>query len=142
MCIDKKEEIASFKLKGPCKDCPFRKDLPEDYQGWLGEQRAQGIAFDTFRMGHSFPCHKTTNLGAEDYDDYDEFGEEKSEYIYDEQTSQCAGAAIMQIKTGNTSAYMQIAERLGFTKEVEAIKNLDLDSPVFDSIEDFIKFHE
>lgn len=47
----------------------------------------------------------------------------------------------MQIKTDNPSAYMQVAERLGWTKEVEAMKQLYLDSPVFDTVADFIKFH-
>lgn len=131
-----KDDIESFKLKHPCKECPFRKDLPEHLKGWLGESRAKGIAFDTFKTGQSFPCHKTTSLG-----EHDEREENERSFVYNAQTSQCAGAAIMQIKTDNPSAYMQIAERLGWTKEIEAIKQLDLDSPVFDTVADFIKFH-
>lgn len=133
----KKDEIKSFKLSSPCKNCPFRNDLPAHNKGWLGKARAEGIAFSTFKMGQSFPCHKTTG-GARD----DEDGEhEDGTYTYDEKTSQCAGAAIMQIKTGNPSAYMQIAERLGWTKEVEAMKRLDLDAPVFETPDQFIEFH-
>lgn len=133
----KKDEIKSFKLSSPCKNCPFRNDLPAHNKGWLGKARAEGIAFSTFKMGQSFPCHKTTG-GARD----DEDGEhEDGTYTYDEKTSQCAGAAIMQIKTGNPSAYMQIAERLGWTKEVEAMKRLDMDSPVFETPDQFIEFH-
>ena len=131
-----KNDIHSFKLKRPCKECPFRKDLPEHLKGWLGESRAKGIAFDTFKTGQSFPCHKTTSLG-----EHDEREENERSFVYNAQTSQCAGAAIMQIKTDNPSAYMQVAERLGWTKEVEAMKQLDLDSPVFNTVADFIKFH-
>ena len=31
-----------FKLKAPCKDCPFRKDKPHQ-KGWLGSGRAKEI---------------------------------------------------------------------------------------------------
>ncbi|WP_336018868.1 DUF5417 domain-containing protein [Acinetobacter lwoffii] len=129
----KNDEIKSFKLSSPCKDCPFRNDLPAHFKGWLGKARAEGIALSTFKMGQSFPCHKTTDLGARDGED--------GTYTYDEKTSQCAGAAIMQIKTGNPSAYMQIAERLGWTKEVEAMKRLDMNAPVFETPDQFIEFH-
>lgn len=131
-----KDDIESFKLKHPCKECPFRNDLPEHLKGWLGKERAEGIAFDTFKTGQSFPCHKTTSLG-----EHDEREENERSFVYNAQTSQCAGAAIMQIKTDNPSAYMQVAERLGWAKEVEAMKQLDLDLPVFDTVADFIKFH-
>lgn len=135
-----KDDIQSFKLKRPCKECPFRKDLPEHLKGWLGKERAEGIAFDTFKTGQSFPCHKTTGTMHSD-DEYDDWDDEAKPTPYDQNTSQCAGAAIMQIKTDNPSAYIQVAERLGWTKEVEAMKQLDLDSPVFDTVADFIKFH-
>lgn len=135
-----KDDIKSFKLKRPCKDCPFRKDLPEHLKGWLGKVRVEGIAFNTFKMGQSFPCHKTTGTMHSDYE-YDDWGDEAKPTPYDQNTSQCAGAAIMQIKTDNPNAYMQIAERLGWTKEIEAIKQLDLDSPVFDTVADFVEFH-
>lgn len=134
-----KDDIKSFKLKRPCKDCPFRKD-GTSINLILGHERAKGIAFDTFKTGQSFPCHKTTGTMHSD-DEYDDWGNEAKPTPYDQNTSQCAGAAIMQIKTDNPSAYMQIAERLGWTKEVEAMKQLDLDSPVFDTVADFIKFH-
>lgn len=131
-----KDDIKSFNLKRPCKDCPFRTDLPEHTKGWLGEQRASEIIHSVLRMGMSFPCHKTTS-GARDTDDEGNL----TPYVYDRSTKQCAGAAILQIKTGNTSAYMQVAERLGWTKEIEAMKSLELDSPVFATGDDFISYH-
>ena len=32
-----------FNLSAPCKDCPFRTDIPSQ-EGWLGYERAEGIA--------------------------------------------------------------------------------------------------
>ena len=32
-----------FNLTAPCKDCPFRTDIPSQ-EGWLGYERAEGIA--------------------------------------------------------------------------------------------------
>lgn len=34
-----------FKLKAPCKNCPFRKDKPHQ-KGWLGSERAREIYED------------------------------------------------------------------------------------------------
>lgn len=126
-----KEDLSSFRLKAPCSNCPFRKDNP--HNGWLGRNRAAGIAHSVFVMGQSFHCHKTTETTDWDY--------EKDTYQLKGCEAQCAGAAIMQIKLGHTSAWMQVAERMGFTAEIEGIKNLDLTAPVFDSIDDFIDFH-
>lgn len=120
-----------FKLKTPCKDCPFRKDLPVRLKGWLGKPRAEQISIDVLQHGANFPCHKTTTH-SNDGD------ENRSGYLYTEKESQCAGAAIMQLRSGNPSQWMQISERIGFDT---GAKNLDLDTPVFDTPEDFIKFH-
>lgn len=76
-----KDDINSFKLKRPCKDCPFRKDLSPHLKGWLGKERAEGIAFDTFKTGQSFPCHKTTSLG-----EHDEREENERSFVYNAQT--------------------------------------------------------
>lgn len=120
-----------YKLKTPCKDCPFRKDLSSHLKGWLGNPRAKQIANDVLEHGANFPCHKTSTHSAQ--------GDKKrGGYIYTEKESQCAGAAIMQIKANNPSQWMQISERLGFDT---GVKDLDLDSPVFENPEQFIEFH-
>lgn len=128
----KADEIKSFRLVSPCKECPYRSDLPSYLKGWLGRERATEIARNVFDLGQSFPCHKTTEHDDRKLD---------QGYTHKGCESQCAGASIMQIKLGKTSAYMQVAERLGWTKEIEAMQQLDLDSPVFETVADFIEFH-
>lgn len=121
-----------FKLKNPCKECPFRKDLPEALKGWLGKLRAEQIIADHFFHGATFPCHKTTS--AIGWDDE----ENKDGYVFTGDEIPCAGAAIMQIKNDNPSQWMQVSSRLNIKTEIE---KLDLNSPVFETPEDFIKFH-
>lgn len=123
--------ILNFKLKKPCKNCPFRSDLPAHLKGWLGKPRSEQIALDVLKRGANFACHKTTTH-SNDGD------ENRSGYLYTEKESQCAGAAIMQIKADNPSQWMQVSERLGFDT---GVKDLDLDSPVFENPEQFIEFH-
>lgn len=123
--------ILNFKLKKPCKNCPFRSDLPAHLKGWLGKPRSEQIALDVLKRGANFACHKTTTH-SNDGD------ENRSGYLYTEKESPCAGAAIMQIKADNPSQWMQVSERLGFDT---GVKDLDLDSPVFENPEQFIEFH-
>lgn len=125
------DEIESYRLVSPCKDCPFRSDLPAHLKGWLGRERATQIARSLFTLGQTFQCHKTTEHNEDDEDGYKLKGCE----------FQCAGASIMQIKLDCQSQWMQVAQRMGYKKETEAIKRLDLDAPVFDSPEAFIEFH-
>lgn len=120
-----------YKLKTPCKNCPYRKDLKQALKGWLGRERAEELARDVLFHGNTFPCHKTTTLDGGD--DSDESG-----YVYTDKESQCAGAGIMQLKADNPSQWMQIAGRMGWDIGVE---NLDLNAPVFDTAQDFIEFH-
>lgn len=115
-----------YKLKTPCKDCPYRKDLDVRLRGWLGRPRAEELALKVLKQGNNFPCHKTIDR------------KDNGDYRYTSKESQCAGAAIMQIKAGNPSQWMQVSERMGFDS---GAKDLDLDAPVFDSPKDFIEFH-
>lgn len=135
----KADELESFRLQAPCPECPFRSDLPEHLKGWLGKSRAEEIAHSVFFMGQSFPCHKTTEL-EEDEEWLDDEPIERG-YQYKGCESQCAGASIMQIKLGRESQWMQVARRLNFEAEIKAMDRLDLNSAVFDSIEDFVEFH-
>lgn len=104
-----------YKLKKPCKDCPFRADIPP----FLTQARAEEIASSLVRS--EFPCHKTL-----EYDD-DEGHETKS-------TAHCAGALIMLEKMEQPSQMMRISERLGMYDRF----SLDMDSPIFDDAESFI----
>lgn len=133
------KDYKAFKLKRPCKHCPFRTDLPEHLDVWLGEERATSIAHNTFFHGQNFPCHKTVTRDNE-YDGYEDDEDPRAGYRLTEKESQCAGAAIMQIKTDNLSQWMQIAQRMNWS-DADHLKELDLDSPVFASVQDFIDFH-
>lgn len=132
MCNTK--SFTTFNLSKPCVDCPFRKDGTK-IGLVLTQERAIEIAESVFNMGDNFPCHKTS------------YHNDDGEYEYNNKESQCAGAAIMQIKTNNPSRWQQVVERFAkagyssFQEDYTRLKNLDLDSPVFDSIQDFIKFH-
>lgn len=135
-----KDEFRAFKLKRPCKHCPFRKDLEPRLKGWLGEERAKMIAHSTFFHGNNFPCHKTVTRDPDAEYDYDS-EDHNAGYMWTEKESQCAGAAIMQINTGNQSTWMQVATRMGWA-DAEHLKHLDLESPVFETVEQFIEFHK
>lgn len=131
-------ELVSFRLSAPCANCPFRNDIPEN-KGWLGRSRAEEIAKSLFVMRQSFQCHKTT-----EFDDADE----EDGYKLKGCEAQCAGASIMQRKLKLDSNWMQLVERLNlisggkeWAAEVEAINKLDLEAPVFGTVEEFIEFH-
>ena len=118
-----------FNLKKPCKDCPFRNDK-EHQKGWLGGERAEEI-YDGLVSGNVFPCHKT-----HDYTEDDGNGQ----FHHQKDHQFCAGALIMLEKTGEAmqSQAIRMAERFGFYNH----KNLDMESAVFSSREDFIEWHE
>lgn len=126
-----------FDLVAPCKNCPFRNDIPHQ-RGWLGSARAQDI-FDNLKQGGFFPCHKTTAKDPEE--EFDEGGEEYEPKfkLYDHH-QYCAGALIMLEKEGiaPTLQPIQVAERLGFYNRGK----LRIDnSPIFESGEEFVKWH-
>ena len=101
-----------FDLKRPCANCPHRTDC---LKGWLGRVRATeiaGYAQDSVSGGKTFPCHKATD-------------------------QQCAGSSILQEKLERPNQMLRIAERLGLYD----FNAMDLQSPVFDSFEDFINHH-
>lgn len=109
-----------FNLKKPCANCPFRNDIPKQ-QGWLGEDRAQGIVDSIIDLQQSFPCHKTTDLDGE------RSGKEQH----------CAGALIMLEHIERPNQMMRISERLGMYDRTQ----LEMDAPVFDDPVDFVAWH-
>jgi hypothetical protein len=111
--------VTDFNLKRPCKMCPFRTDCME---GWLGAERAQGIANSLTMDQATFACHETTTAsGASGNDE-----------------QHCAGALLVLKRDGQAPPQLaRIAERLGrFDPSA-----LDEASPVFDSIEEFVRHH-
>lgn len=101
-----------FDLTTPCKTCPFRTNC---MGGWLGRERAQGIA-NALDEGSSFTCHNTRGKNSQ----------------------QCAGALIMLKRAhGGFSGALSVACALGLLR----YQDLDLDAPIFDSLEAFVQHH-
>lgn len=104
----------------PCKDCPFRKDVP----GFLTQSRAEEIAHGIGFLGESFTCHKSNS-----------FDDETGEVVVTERSRHCAGAALILEKEEKPNQVMQVAERLGhYNQPVGA-------ELVFDSLAEFVDHH-
>lgn len=101
----------NFDLKKPCADCPFRSD--KLFQ--LRPDRVKEIV-----NGDSFPCHKTV--------DYSEGTPDTSK------EQECAGLMIMLEHMEQPNQMMRIAERLGVYDRTK----LDMDSPVYEHVEDYL----
>lgn len=111
-----------FTMKKPCKDCPFRRDVP----AYLNGPRCQEIIRSITSQDGQFPCHKTTvHDGDGDY--VPQFKGEQH----------CAGAMILLEKLDQPNQIMRIAERVGSYHRDE----LDMEAPVFDTAEEFIRHH-
>ena len=109
----------NFKLKKPCKDCPFRTDI----QAFLRPDRAEEIFLAITEQQATFTCHKTT-VESED-----------GEMVDGPNAEHCAGALILLEKLDQPNQMMRIAERIGLYDRRE----LEMESPVFDSGDDFIE---
>jgi len=113
-----------FQLKKPCRDCPFRTDVP----AYLNRGRATEIAKSLDH--HSFPCHKTTDHTGDEYEDGEWQG-------WQDEWQHCAGAEIMREKMDRPGDMLQISQRLG----IRDPSRLKMDSPVFDDEQAFIDHH-
>ena len=122
----------NFDLSGPCANCPFRTDVATNY-GWLGQARAAGIAEDLNE--YTFPCHKTTV-----HDDFDEEYDTPQERPFNAKEQHCYGALVVLKNEGKLfdNRMLQIAQRL---KIFTRYDQLNLDSPIVDSREQFVSMH-
>lgn len=109
----------NYKLTKPCINCPFRNDT----KPFLTRPRAREIINAIVNMQGTFPCHKTV--------DYDDDGEGRET----PKTQHCAGAMILLEKINAPNQMMRIAERLGMYD----YKKLEMNSPIFDTTQEFIK---
>lgn len=108
-----------FKLKKPCKHCPFRKGQGELFN--LGTDRCLEIF-----NGDAFQCHETV--------DYDH--EEDPYLCQGKNPQQCAGVMSLLHRANLPNQIMQVAERLG------AVNFSELDhTNVYDDIADAIEAH-
>ncbi len=120
-----------YDLKKPCKNCPFRSD--DTRIVFKDKERAAEIAEHAYRNG--FPCH----LSA-DFDEGDEEGKGAG-YVAGRNSQHCAGAIIMFIKEGcYETGWPGIGNNERLYDKLAA--QMDMDSPVFDSEEDFIKAND
>lgn len=113
-----------FKLKAPCKDCPFRKDKPHQ-KGWLGSGRAKEIYENIAEQDGFFSCHKTVNYASENAG-------------LDSGNKFCAGAIGVLQNEGKdlNNRNIRLAYMLGLLKKGEInIEN------VFNSGDDFTSWH-
>lgn len=123
-----------FRVKKPCRSCPFRKDV---LKGWLGSPRAASIIKDL--QEKSFSCHKTVDHDAHELDDFGDVPEKRD--IAGE--AFCAGAIILQEKeyenrSGGIGRPLQLGERLGLYKKDE-YSGQEL---IFDTAKQFIEHHK
>lgn len=116
-----------FDLIQPCPKCPFRTDcLP----GWLGEERAAGIATAITELQQTFACHETV-----EWDDDEETCTPVT--VNDRNQQHCAGALILLEVLGRPNQLMRWMERLGAYDR----RKLKMNAPVFQSVEEFIEHH-
>lgn len=109
------------RLKRPCQHCPFRTDRP----GYLRAFRAAKIA-QCLREHCEFVCHATV-----EYDD------ETGEGEITPRSEQCAGAMIVLTREHNPNILMRLRMLSG---EFDPVA-LDMESPVFANLDDFVQHH-
>lgn len=122
--------MINFKLKTPCKHCPFRTDIP----GYLTKERAREIA-DTLENGGNFPCHKTLK--------YDDDAEDDVEATETENTQMCAGAMIFLEKAhkgrdGGPGCHLNNLARFAGRFGSLNPDDFNIDAPVFATKKAFI----
>lgn len=107
-----------FKLKTPCKTCPFKKGQGSLFQ--LHPERLEGIFAAT-----AFQCHKTVDYSADDL-----------EGRAGDHPQQCAGLMGVLHLEGRPNQIMQVGERFGAFKPQE----LDTDA-CYQSIDEAMQAH-
>ena len=109
-----------FKLKRPCKTCPFTKANGRNFG--LGRERVLEII-----EASAFQCH-----GTVDYDEWDDPIKRQGA-----KPQQCAGLMSLLYRAGKDNQIMQVAERFGVF-DPEALDHSD----VYETIEDCLTAHE
>lgn len=110
-----------YDLRAPCAKCPFRSDI----RPFIRAERARGI----LEGNAEFACHATL-----DYDNRDSDGEASET----PKTNHCAGVLIILERECRPHQMMRICERLGMYDA----RNLEMESPVYDSIEECVRAHK
>lgn len=97
-----------FRLKRPCKNCPFLKKGAIELRPGRLENIVEGLVKDD---SSSFVCHKTLAPAEDDLEsDQDQGGEEEKRRInLDAGEAMCAGAAAHLMKIGRPSIGMRLS---------------------------------
>lgn len=111
----------NFTMTKPCPSCPFRTDI----RPFLKKARAREICDALIRQQQTFQCHKTIEYGEDDED----------MNTRTTNAQHCAGALILLEKLERPNQMMRIAERLGGYD----MRKLDMEAPIFDTPQQFIK---
>lgn len=120
--------MLGVRLKRPCAHCPFRRDLP----GFLRKSRALEIADGLARHG-DFACHETIEYG----DDEDDEEDGTAKGVVTPRSQHCAGALILLLKIGRPNILMRLRMLSGEFHPDEC----DMEAPVFDTLEEFVRHH-
>ena len=107
-----------FKVKTPCKDCPFRNDI----EPFLTKERVKEI-IQAITNDNTFYCHKTIYSN-----EYEELDKKKG--------SHCVGALILLHKENKIKANFLL--RLALMGKMFKVEDLDLKAPVFESFVEMI----
>lgn len=116
-----------YDLMTPCANCPFRHDLKSG--PFIASERCEEILMSNAE----FACHKTLDY---DGDETDEEGFSEAAEL--PTTQHCAGVLIILEREERPHQMMRIMERLGGYDR----SKLNMDAPVYDSIEEAISVHE
>lgn len=106
-----------FKLRGPCANCPFRKQGAIE----LAPGRLDGIVETLVSDDRStFHCHKTVHNGRTGGEWSDE-----GHYTSSGHESMCAGAMIYLEKLGRPTVAMRIGRVLGMYSPDDLVQHFD-----------------
>lgn len=103
-------------MKKPCKDCPFRNNLPDHLKGWLGRERAQGIIDSCVEGDEYFQCHKDNSLI-------------------------CAGAILLDLNNNNGEGYANKSTRMLIAFGLLEPEEMRGAEDVFKNSKEFVDFH-
>lgn len=116
-----------FKLRKPCKNCPFTKRC---HKGWLGTERAEGLVNEIVHGDGFFTCHQTI--------DYDVVSGDETEAPIVDGNQFCAGALILAERANpGANRNIRMAKMFGICKVDEQAHK----DEVFENEEEFIKHH-
>lgn len=115
-----------FDMRKPCPRCPFRSDITQ----YLTSGRCDEILTAITDQQQTFSCHKTIETVEDDDGNTDTRSTSDSQH--------CAGALILLEHEERPNQMMRIMERLGFYDRTK----LDMDSPVYESVEDMQEAHD